>query len=99
MPSGGSRREPADDLRQDRRVRRNVLEPCLRAIGSLVGERAGAVDAVREHVAVAVEDVVDDLEQETELVAERPPRRLLALRHLRDPERQPDARAEEAPGL
>ena len=54
---------------------------------------------MRDDVAVAVEDVVDDLEQQPELVAERAPRRLLRLRDAGRPEPEPDRRGEEAAGL
>ncbi len=70
-----------------------------RPVGRLVGEAARTVDAVHDDVAVAVEDVVDDLEEQPELVGERAPRCLLRLRHLRDPEREPDRRLEQAAGL
>ena len=50
-------------------------------------------------VAVRVEDVVDDLEQEPELLGERAPRRLLRLGQLRRPERHRHRRVEEPPGL
>ena len=55
--------------------------------------------AVLDHVAVAVEDVVDDLEEQAELVREGPPRRLLRLRHLGHPERARDRGREQAAGL
>ena len=44
-------------------------EPRACALGGLVGEPPRAVRAVAEHIAVAVEDVVDDLEQQSELGA------------------------------
>ena len=47
-----------------------------------VGVAPRGVGAVLADVAVGVEDVVDDLEQEPELLRERPPRRLLLLRQL-----------------
>ena len=55
--------------------------------------------AVLEHVAVLVQDVVDDLEEQPELVAERAPGRLLPLRHLRGPEAEPDRGGEQAARL
>ena len=71
---------------------------CARSAASSA-RRAGAVGAVLEQVAVLVEDVVHDLEEQADLVRERPPRRLLALRNLRDPERACDRGGEEAAGL
>ena len=70
-----------------------------RAIRSLVCEPAGAVDAVHDDVAVAVEDVVDDLEQEAELVAERTPDALPVLGHAGSPQRESDRGREQAAGL
>src|SRR5207248_1389642 len=58
---GAPRRQPGHDLLEHRRVRVDPRQPRLRAPGGLVGERARTLLAVREHVAVAVEDVVDDL--------------------------------------
>ena len=50
-------------------------------------------------VAVLVEDVVDDLEQEPELVAELSPGRLVGFGNLRRPERAADRGGEQPPGL
>ena len=86
---------PGDDLGEHGRVGRDRLEPLLRARRRLVGQPPRLLGAVHRGVPVAVEQVVDDLEEQAELVAERTPRRLLALRHLRDPERDPDGGGEE----
>src|SRR5437763_3507578 len=75
------------------------LDPRLRALGGFVRQAARTILALREHEAVAVEDVVDDLEEHPELVREVAPRLLLPLRQLRGPERTGDRRVEEAPGL
>ena len=69
----------------------------MRACGGLLRHRPRPVRAVDEEVAVLVEDVVDDLEEEAELVAERPPRRLLRLGHPGGPERAADRRREQPP--
>ena len=61
--------------RRARRVGVDRRQPRLRALRGLVGEAAGAVLADVEHVAVAVEQVVDDLEEQPELGGERAPRR------------------------
>src|SRR6185503_1454800 len=55
--------------------------------------------AVAKDVAVAVEDVVDDLEQHPELVRKVAPRLLVGVRQLGDPERAGDRCVEEAAGL
>ena len=60
-------------------------EPRLRALRGLVGEAARAVLADSSDVAVAVEQVVDDLEEQPELGRERAPRRMLVDRHARPP--------------
>ena len=90
-----ARSEGSDDLREDTRVRGDRVEPSLRALGGLVRVSARRLGPVHSRVAVAVEQVVDDLEEQAELVAERPPGRLLALRHLRDPERNAHRGGEE----
>ena len=71
----GADGEPVDDVAQHARVGVDLAERRARPVGRLVGEPARAVDAVRDDVAVAVEDVVDDLEEQPELGAERAPRR------------------------
>ena len=71
-PTGGSRRadcEAVDDVAQDGRVRVDLGEPRPRPLRRLVGVAARALGAVLAHVAVGVEDVVHDLEQEPELLA------------------------------
>ena len=68
-------------------------------VGRLAGEIARRVDAEPLRVPVAVEDVVDDLEQQPELLAERPPGRLLRLGHPGHPEPEPDRRREQPPRL
>ena len=89
-----------DDLAQHARVRVDLGEPRPRTVRRLVGEAARAVDAVRDDVAVAVEDVVDDLEEQAELVAERAPRPLLRLRRPRATQSaSADRRREEAARL
>ena len=75
------------------------VERVARALGGVVGEPAGAVDAERDDEAVAVEDVVDDLEEHPELVREGAPRTLLVGRHLGGGERERHRRVEEPPGL
>src|SRR5664279_3287036 len=93
--SGGLRRphgEAVDDLAQHARVGVHRAEPVARTVSRFVGEAARTVDAVQDYVAVTVQDVVDDLEEEAELVRERTPGRLLRLRDPRDPEREPDRR-------
>src|SRR6478672_1628213 len=99
MGSRGTHGETVDDIAQDCRVRVDLGEPPTCAFRGLVGEAPGALRAVLAHVAVRVEDVVHDLEQEPELLCERAPWRLLLLRQLRRPERHRDRRVEEAPRL
>ena len=82
-----------------RRVGVDRRQPRLRALRRLVGEAARAVLADVEHVAVAVEDVVDDLEEQAELGGELAPRLLLGARHLGRRERAADRRREERAGL
>ena len=62
-------------------------------------ELARAVVAELARVAVAVDHVVDGLEEHAELLAERPPRRLLASGHVGRPQPEPDGRGEQPPGL
>ncbi len=95
----GTDGEAVDDLAEHARVRGHLVEARAGAGRGVVGEAARAVDAVQHDVAVAVEDVVDDLEQETELLRERAPRLLLGERDLRRPERHRDGREEQAAGL
>src|SRR3954454_16593886 len=94
-----ARGETVDDVLQHGGVRRYFGEPCTGAFGGLVSEAPRSFGSMREDVAVAVEDVVDDLEQQSELVPESPPRRLLPLGDLGDPQREPDRRREEAARL
>ena len=74
-----------DDLREHVGVRVDLGEPRLRALRRLVREAARAVLAHLEHVAVAVEQVVDDLEQQAELAGEHAPRRVLGRSARRPP--------------
>ena len=67
----------------------------MRALRRLVRQAAGAVGTDVEHVAVAVEQVVDDLEERAELGGERAPRLALGLRHLGRGERAADGCREE----
>src|SRR4051812_21870272 len=97
--SGRARREPVDDVLEHRRVRRDVRQPRARPGRGFVRERAGAIGPARKNVTVSVQDVVDDLKEQAELVAERAPGRLAALRDLRDPQRQADGRREKAARL
>src|ERR1700758_660035 len=99
VPLGGTDREAIDDVAQHARVGVDLFEACTRALGRFVGEPTRAVRTVHHDVAVAVENVVDDLEEHAELLAERTPRTLRGLRQIRDPEREPDRRGEEPPGL
>src|SRR5207248_4210447 len=84
--SRGTNGEPVDDLAQDARVRVDRVESFARPLRGVIRVLACAVDAVRDDVAVAVEDVVDDLEQEPELVTESAPRRLSVDGNPSDPE-------------
>src|SRR4029077_14156646 len=84
------RRETGDDLLELRRIGREDTETLASAERSFIGASACPRLAVHEYVAVSVEDVVDDLEQQSELVSERAPRRLVALGDPGDPERHPD---------
>src|SRR3954451_26153 len=91
-----ARGEARDDLFQHARVRVQGAEARLRPLGRLVGCAPGRLRSVQRDVAVAVEQVVHELEQEAELVAERAPRRLLALRYAGGPQTEADGRREEA---
>src|SRR4051812_41966658 len=97
-PSYRAHGERVDDVAQHARVRVDLPEPRPRAFRRVVGEPPGPVDADGIDVAVAVEDVVDDLEEHPELVAERTPRGLRVLGHAGCPERHRDAAVEEAAG-
>ena len=66
-------------------IRRGAPAPARAASSA---RRARLVLAHLEHVAVAVEDVVDDLEEQAELAGERAPRRMLGRRSARRPERR-----------
>src|SRR3954463_10206394 len=94
-----ARGEGVDDVLQHGCVRGDVEEPHAGAFGGLIGETPCAVRAMDDDVAVAVEDVVDDLEQQAELVPEFPPRSLLALGYLGHPQGKPDRRGEKAARL
>ena len=80
-------------------VSAGIAPDARRARGGGVGTATRLVGAVAEHDAVAVEDVVDELEEGPELVAEAAPRRLLVLGQARHPERGGDRRREEPAGL
>src|SRR6476646_1211616 len=80
--------------------------PVDRQLGVLVDLVAGLVVPAHEpgedkrlplrpHVAVRIEDVVHDLEQEPELLPERPPRRLVSLAQVCRPQRHRHGRVEE----
>ena len=86
--SRGARGEPGDHVGEHRRVGRNLGEPRVGALGGRVGELARRLLSDLEHVAVAVEDVVHDLEEQPELRRERPPRRVLASAAHRRPRRR-----------
>src|SRR5204863_8417590 len=92
-------RERVDDLAQDARVGADLVEPRPSTVRGLVCEAPGAFDAVRRDVAVAVEDVVDDLKEKPELVAERAPGTVLGLRDVSRPERRRHRAVEEAARL
>ena len=62
-------------------------------------ENTGAFGAVDREITVLVDDVVDDLEQQPELLAELPPRQLVGNRNLGSPQRAPDGCREQPPGL
>src|SRR5581483_11587092 len=94
-PLGRSDGKAIDDVAKDGGVGVDLGEPGAGAVGRLVREAAGAVDAVRDDVPVAVEDVVDDLEEQPELLAERTPRLLLRVGHGCDGEREADRGGEE----
>src|SRR4051794_16468790 len=91
-PLGRSNGKAVDDVAQDARVGVDLAEPRPRTVGGLVREASGSVGAVTQDVAVPVEDVVDDLEEQAELFAERTPRALLRLGQLCDPERETNRR-------
>src|SRR6476661_3948775 len=69
------------------------------ALRRLVREAAGAVLTDLRDEAVAVEDVVDDLEQQAELACELTPGLLLGRRDLGGGERAADRRREQRSGL
>ncbi len=70
-----------------------------RALRRSVGEVASAVDADVEHEPVAVEDVVDDLEQQADVGGEDAPGELFGARHVERRERAADGSGEERPRL
>src|SRR5689334_716905 len=98
-PLGGTDGEAIDDVAKHARVGVDIREARTRALRRLVREASGAVGAVRDDIAVAVEDVVHDLEQEAELLAECAPRALCRLRQIGDPQCEPDCGGEEPSGL
>src|SRR5439155_18842121 len=63
--------ESGDDLLEDARVGVDAGKTRLRARGGLLGQLARPFGPLRRGIAVAVEDVVDDLEEQAQLVAER----------------------------
>src|SRR3954452_12104267 len=79
--------ETVDDVVQNGRLRVDLGEPLAGALRSLLRVAPRALRTVLAHVAVLVEDVVHDLEQQAELLRERAPGRLLRLRQLRRPQR------------
>ena len=76
--SGGTDREPVDELREHGRVGVERAEPLVRTSRRGGRHLARAVLAELGRVAVAVDHVVDGLEEHAELLAEGTPRRLLA---------------------
>ena len=60
-----------DEPAQDARVGVELGERCERPLGRLVGAAARLLRAVREHEPVAVEQVVDELEERADLLRER----------------------------
>ena len=82
----GPHGEAVDDLGQKIRVGVDLPEPHPRALGGFFGEAAGALLAHLEDVAVTVQHVVDDLEEEPELGGERAPRAVLRRRDLGRPD-------------
>ena len=76
-----------------------LLELRGRALGHVVRELPRALGTEALGVAVAVEEVVDDLEEQADVLAEGDPRGVLVGRHARDVEPDPDSGDEQAPGL
>src|SRR5581483_9834945 len=97
--SDGTDGETVDDLAENGRVLSHFGQPRAGVFGRLVGEPTGALGPVQDDVAVAVEDVVDDLEEQPELVRERPPRGLPLVRQVGCPECHRHRRVEEAARL
>src|SRR2546430_635340 len=65
--------ETIDDVAEDGSVRVDLSELRPRSLGSLVGVAARTLGAVLAHVAVRIEDVVDDLKKKPELPGESSP--------------------------
>ena len=80
-------------------ARSDRLERRERARGGVVRGLPRPGLAARPHRAVAVEQVVDRLEEHAELGRERAPRRLRRLGHLGRPQPAGDRRVEQPPGL
>src|SRR5581483_8669382 len=97
--SSGADGETVDDGRKDVGVRVDLRKAGVRALRRLVGEAAGAVLADLDDVAVSVEQVVDDLEEQPELAGERAPRRMLRHGNLAGPESAHDRGREQGTGL
>src|SRR5919197_3427246 len=93
--SGASDREKVDELEQSRGVPVDLVEPTPCARSRVVRQRPCALRAESVDEPVPVEDVVDDLEEEAELLAERPPPGLLRLGHARSLESQPHSGREQ----
>src|SRR3954453_7028941 len=85
-----ARCQTLDDVLELGRLGWDPCEPLACAERGSIGACAPPRLAVHEHVAVSIEDVVDNLEQQSELVSDRAPRSLLALGDAGDPERHPD---------
>src|SRR5205823_9973439 len=95
VESGGAGGQAGHDLGEHGGVRGDLAKTSLRMLSRLVRERPRALGSTLEQVAVLVEDVVDDLEEQANVICERAPRRLLALRYLGNPQRARDRGREE----
>src|SRR5439155_7820035 len=90
LPLSGTRRDELAQLCEHGRIGVELAQQCLHARRTFVGECAGAVFTELRDVAVAVQQVVHDLEEEAELAGTDAPPSLLRLRHAGDPERTAD---------
>src|SRR5262245_31524993 len=94
-PSTGPKGQHVDDLAEHARIRPDPGEVPGRPLGDLVGQTPRRLDAEPLDVAVAVEEVVDDLEEKADVLAEGDPRSALVLRNARDVETDAHARHEQ----